>query len=51
MTQHAYGDLIRNVDIPAEFLLHMALSQEGDNYEGVRVAPRPTALGDASRCI
>lgn len=35
VTQYAYGDLNRTVDIPAEQLLHSALGKEGDNYEGV----------------
>lgn len=35
VTQLAQGDLQRNVDIPAEFLLVMSLEQEGDNYEGI----------------
>lgn len=35
VTQYAYGDLSRTVDIPAESLLHGAIGKEGDNYEGV----------------
>lgn len=35
VTQYAYGDLDRKVEIPGEFLLHMAIRKEGDNYEGV----------------
>lgn len=37
VTQYAYGDLDRKVDIPAQFLLHGALEKEGDNYEGISV--------------
>jgi hypothetical protein len=35
VTQYAYGDLDRHVDIPAANLLHAAIGKEGDNYEGV----------------
>lgn len=35
ITQVAYGDLDRYVDIPAEFLLVFTLNQTGDNYEGI----------------
>jgi phage gp29-like protein len=35
VTQYAYGDLQRVVDIPAEFLVVFSVDQEGDNYEGV----------------
>lgn len=35
VTQFAYGDLERNVDIPSEFLVLFSLEQEGDNYEGI----------------
>jgi hypothetical protein len=35
VTQYAFGDLSRTIDIPAENLLHGAIGKEGDNYEGV----------------
>lgn len=35
ISQYAYGDLNRTVNIPAEFLLHFAIEQEGSNFEGV----------------
>lgn len=35
VTQIALGDLHRYVDIPAEFLMHFSVEQEGANYEGV----------------
>jgi hypothetical protein len=35
VTQQAHGDLGRQVDMPAEFLLHIAPEQEGANFEGV----------------
>lgn len=35
ITQYAYGDLDRHVDIPARFLLALSLNQEGSNYEGI----------------
>jgi hypothetical protein len=35
ITQYAYGDLNRNIDIPARFLLVMNLEMEGSNYEGI----------------
>lgn len=35
ISQYAYGDLQRLVDIPAEFLLVFTNEKEGDNYEGV----------------
>src|SRR5687767_14832030 len=35
VTQMAYGDLDRHVDIPAEFLLLFNLDQEGANFEGI----------------
>lgn len=35
VTQYAYGDLDRKVDIPGEFLVVFSLDQEGDNYEGI----------------
>lgn len=33
--QWAFGDLSRQVSIPADYLLMFALDKEGDNYEGV----------------
>lgn len=35
ITQMSYGDLDKQVDIPAEFLLVFSLDKEGSNYEGV----------------
>lgn len=35
ISQYAYGDLQKTVDIPAEFLLMFVNEKEGDNYEGV----------------
>lgn len=35
ITQYAYGDLEKLVDIPAEFLLIFSLDREGSNYEGI----------------
>jgi hypothetical protein len=35
VTQLSQGDLQRYLEIPGEFLLHFALDQEGDNYEGI----------------
>lgn len=35
ITQYAYGDLDRKVDIPAEFLVVFSLDKEGSNYEGI----------------
>jgi SPP1 gp7 family putative phage head morphogenesis protein len=35
VTQQAYGDSGRNVDIEAQYLYHFALDQEGDNFEGI----------------
>lgn len=35
VSQYAYGDLQRTVDIPAQFLLVFSNEKEGDNYEGV----------------
>lgn len=35
VNQQADGDTGRNVDIPAQFLLHFSIDKEGDNYEGV----------------
>jgi hypothetical protein len=35
ISQYAYGDLQRLVDIPAEVLLIFTLEQEGANYEGI----------------
>jgi hypothetical protein len=33
--QEADGDTQRNVNIPAQFLVHFSPEQEGDNYEGI----------------
>lgn len=33
--QQASGDVGKNVNVPAEFLLHFSIEKEGDNYEGV----------------
>lgn len=35
ITQYAYGDLQRLVDIPAENLIVFTLNKEGGNYEGI----------------
>lgn len=35
LTQYAYGDLGRLVDIPGQFLVLFTHEKEGDNYEGV----------------
>jgi phage gp29-like protein len=35
VSQYAYGDLGRVIDIPGEFLVIFSLDKEGDNYEGV----------------
>lgn len=35
ISQYAYGDLDRLVDIPADFLLVFSLDKEGSNYEGI----------------
>lgn len=35
ITQLAYGDLMRYVDIPAEALLLFSIDREGANYEGI----------------
>ena len=35
VTQYAFGDLQRLVDIPAEFLLVFSMDKEGANYEGI----------------
>lgn len=35
VSQYAYGDCQKVVDMPAEFLLLFNIDQEGDNYEGV----------------
>lgn len=35
VSQYAFGDLQRLVDIPAEFLLPFVMDKEGDNYEGI----------------
>lgn len=35
ISQYAYGDLQRLVDLPAEYLLGFVMDKEGDNYEGI----------------
>lgn len=35
VSQYAYGDGMKVIDIPAKFLLLFNIEQEGDNYEGV----------------
>jgi hypothetical protein len=35
LSQYAFGDLQRLVDIPAEHLMLLSLDKEGDNYEGI----------------
>jgi hypothetical protein len=35
VTQYAYGDLDRSVDMPAQFLLVLTMDKEGSNYEGI----------------
>lgn len=35
VTQMAYGDAQKTVDIPAEFLLHFPIEKEGSNFEGI----------------
>jgi hypothetical protein len=35
VSQYAYGDAQKVVNIPASFLLHFALEMEGSNFEGV----------------
>lgn len=35
VSQYAYGDLQRQVEIPAQFLMVMSMDKEGDNYEGI----------------
>lgn len=35
ITQYAYGDLDRQVDIPAQNLLVFSVAKEGGNYEGI----------------
>lgn len=35
ISQYAYGDLDRMVDIPAEFLLLFTMEREGANFEGI----------------
>lgn len=35
VSQYAYGDLSKTVDIPADFLLVFSLDKEGANYEGI----------------
>jgi SPP1 gp7 family putative phage head morphogenesis protein len=37
VTQIADGDTGRMVDLDSRFLLHFALEQEGDNYEGISI--------------
>jgi len=35
--QQANGDKQKNVNIPAEYLLHFAIEMEGDNFEGISI--------------
>lgn len=35
ISQFAYGDLEKTIDVPAKYLLHFVLEQEGANYEGL----------------
>ena len=35
--QQANGDKQKNVNIPAEYLLHFAVEMEGDNFEGISI--------------
>lgn len=35
ISQYAYGDLDRRVEIPGQHLVVMSLDREGDNYEGI----------------
>lgn len=35
VSQYAYGDEMKVVDIPADFLLLFTMDQEGENYEGI----------------
>ncbi len=35
VTQMAFGDLDRNLDIPADFLMVFTIGKEGSNYEGI----------------
>lgn len=35
ISQQAWGDLSRLIDIPAEFLLVMTINKEGSNFEGI----------------
>jgi len=35
ISQFAYGDLEKTIDVPAKYLLHFVLEQEGSNYEGL----------------
>lgn len=37
VSQYAYGDSQRVVDIPASFLLHFAIDMEGSNFEGISI--------------
>lgn len=37
VTQTAYGDLGRLVDMDAQFLMHFAPEMEGDNFEGISI--------------
>ena len=37
VSQYAYGDANRVVDIPAKFLVHYALDQEGQNFNGISI--------------
>ncbi len=35
ITQNSYGDLNRQVEIPAQFLMVMSINREGSNFEGI----------------
>lgn len=35
VTQMAYGDLDKQIDLPSEFLLVMSVGKEGSNFEGI----------------
>lgn len=37
VSQYAYGDAQKVVNIPASFLLHFAIDMEGSNFEGISV--------------
>jgi hypothetical protein len=37
VSQYAYGDAGKLVDIPAEYLVRFVLEEEGDNYEGISI--------------